>query len=60
MNNEPDKKSIKYFMKEMTQEEFEKICKRKSSVNDFETGWNRDDRYILNKIRYNQIQNKQE
>lgn len=52
MDEEIDKTSMKYFMTQMTQQEFDEIIKyRPNSNSDFETGWNRDERYVMNKIR---------
>ncbi len=52
---EEDKKSIKYFMTKMTQEEFDELNKFRIRTNDYETGWSRDERYIFNKIRSDYI-----
>ncbi len=55
-----DKKSVKYFMEEMTQEEFSELMKdrdinpyefNKIARKDFENGLTRDERYLLNKMR---------
>lgn len=32
------------------------MIKRKIKNNDFETGWSRDERYILNKIRHHYLE----
>lgn len=48
--DEIDKTSTKYFMTQMTQEEFNEMIKFRIKTNVFETGWSKDDRYILNKI----------
>ena len=45
-----DEKSVEYFMNEMTQEEFDSILKSRPQ-SCYETDWNKDERYILNKIR---------
>lgn len=47
-----EKMSMKYFMTEMTQEEFEKFRPKTS----YETLWSREERFILNKIRSEKIQ----
>lgn len=36
MNEKIDKKSVNYFMTQMTQEEFSEIYRNKSLLNDFE------------------------
>lgn len=51
-----DKKETKYFMTEMTQKEFEEMCKLRRRSSDFETGWTKEERFIMNKIRSDQIQ----
>lgn len=53
---EIDKTSTAYFMSQMTQKEFEELCKFRFANHDFETGWNRNDRYILNKIRHDYLE----
>jgi hypothetical protein len=54
--DEIDKKSVKYFMTEMTQEEYSELYKYRFPKSDYETGLNRDERYLLNKIRSEHIQ----
>ncbi len=56
MDEEIDKTSVKYFIESMTQEEFNELKKYRPNRNDYETGLNRDERYILNKIRSYHIQ----
>lgn len=46
-----DNESINYFMTKMTQEEFDEMRKKQIRSNDYETGWTREERYIMNKIR---------
>ena len=50
-----DKDSMHYFMCHMTQKEFESLSRCGSK--DYETGLSRDERYILNKIISDRIQN---
>jgi len=47
-----DKESVNYFMTEMTQEEFNEICKFRLPNHDFETGMSKEDRFRFNMIRY--------
>lgn len=48
-----DKQSVKYFMQEMTQKEFEELCLYRppgSIITGIETGMTARDRYEFNKI----------
>ena len=47
---------LKYMDKDFTTEEIENLSKFTFPKHDFETGMNKDERYIINKIRSDYLQ----